>query len=126
MLTLPASYRCEMMFPLFSVLKESQFEAPNVNMVLLHLKRKHLMEWVRSVMATTLGVQPGHSLPPIWMQDEAGNAFSQISQPLEGVPPDVWVRACPLAPLPSCDDQPAEICLASADAIARCWLGALF
>lgn len=81
-----------MMFPLFSVLKESQFEAPNVNMVLLHLKRKHLMEWVRSVMATTLNVQPGDSLPPIWMQDEAVSSFNQMMQPLEGVPPDVWVR----------------------------------
>lgn len=87
------------MFPLYSVLKDSQFDAPNVNMVLLHLKRKHLMEWVRSVMATSLGVQPGDSLPPIWMQDEAGTSYSQLTQPLEGIPPDLWV--CCRSQLPS-------------------------
>lgn len=101
------------MFPLFSVLKESQFDSPDVNIVLLHLKRTHLMEWVRSVMATTLGVQPGNSLPPIWMQDETGNSFSQLTQPLEGVPPDVWVRSnshdlTSLAPLSIAIESPAE------------------
>jgi hypothetical protein len=80
------------MFPLFSALKESPFKAPKVNLVLLHLKRKYLMEWVRAVMAVALGVEPGGSVPPIWMQDEvAQSSHGYLTAPLEGVPADEWV-----------------------------------
>lgn len=82
---------CEMMFPLFSILKRSSFSSPATNFVLLHLKRSHLMEWVRSVMAATLGVPPGGPLPPIILQEETDNIFAQLMQPLEGVPSDTWV-----------------------------------
>lgn len=39
---------CEMMFPLYSILRtEPGFARPAAQFVLLHLKRSHLMEWVR-------------------------------------------------------------------------------
>ena len=38
---------CEMMFPLYSILRtEPGFARPAAQFVLLHLKRSHLMEWV--------------------------------------------------------------------------------
>lgn len=81
-----------MMFPLYSILKASDLKPPDVNVVLLHLKRRHLMEWVRAVMATTLGVQRGGALPPILLQEETDTATEQPGMALEGVPSDTWVR----------------------------------
>ena len=81
-----------MMFPLFSILKASSFNVPDVNVVLLHLKRSHLMEWARSVMAATLGVQAEQNLPPILLQEGTDLATEQPTMPLEGVPSDTWVR----------------------------------
>ena len=86
-----------MMFPLYSILKNSTFRPPDVNVVLLHLKRKHLMEWARAVMATTLNVAAGQPLPPIWLQEETDVTSEQPTQPLEGVPADTWVRRQPVA-----------------------------
>lgn len=84
---------CEMMFPLFSILERNpSFRRPATNFVLLHLKRWHLMEWVRAVMASTLGVEAGGALPPIILQQETENVYEQVAQPLEGVPVDTWVR----------------------------------
>lgn len=80
-----------MLFPLFSVLKESTFKVKEMNMLLLHLRRKHLMEWVRNVIATTLRVPPNGSLPSIWLQEDAEDAHSQLVAPLQGVPADTWV-----------------------------------
>jgi hypothetical protein len=82
----------EMMFPLFSVLKASDILVPDVNVVLLHLKRRHLMEWVRAVMATTLAVKPNDPLPPILLQQETDSVYKQPYQPLEGIPANEWVR----------------------------------
>lgn len=79
------------MFPLYSILKGSSFNVPHVNIVLLHLKRWHLMEWVRAVMATTFAVRANEPLPPILLQQEVDIIFEQPTQPLEGVPADVWV-----------------------------------
>ena len=50
-----------------------------------HLKQKagmqvHLMEWVRMVMATTLGVLPSGALPPIIMQQEVASIWDQIRE----------------------------------------------
>lgn len=40
------------------------------------------MEWVRAVVATTLGVAPMGELPPIIMQQEVGSIWDQIRKPL--------------------------------------------
>lgn len=67
-----------MMFPLYSILRtEPGFERPAAQFVLLHLKRSHLMEWVRAVIAVTLGVAPRSSLPPIVMQRETPDIMLQ-------------------------------------------------
>ena len=86
-------FRCEMLFPLFSVLKESSFKAREMHMLLLHLRRKHLMEWVRNVIATTLRVSNGGSLPSIWLQEDADDSHGQLIAPLQGVSSNTWVRA---------------------------------
>ena len=38
----------------------------------------HLMEWVRAVIATTLGVGPDQDLPPLIMQQETHSIWEQI------------------------------------------------
>lgn len=48
---------CEMMFPLYSILRtEPGFARPAAQFVLLHLKRSHLMEWVRDLIPYRLDV----------------------------------------------------------------------
>lgn len=67
----------ELVGPLFSVLKGLTFCRPCAQLVLLHLQRGHLMEWVRSMLAVALGVNPGGHLPTIWLQkDTRGNSTS--------------------------------------------------
>ena len=88
-----ATCRMEMLFPLYSILKASTIAVPDVNVVMLHIKRRHLMEWCRAVIATTLHVKTDEPLPPIFFQDETDVVTKQISQPLEGIPADTWVRA---------------------------------
>lgn len=69
----------EMMGPLLSVLKQGiDFKRPCDQMVLLHLKRTHLMEWVRAVMAVALGVATNQDLPPILLQQETDNVWQQL------------------------------------------------
>ena len=54
-------------------------ERPQV--VMLHLKRVHLMEWVRAVMAVAFGTAPGAALPPLIMQHEQPDIWSQPGAP---------------------------------------------
>lgn len=72
----------EMMFPLFSILRlEPHFAKPPQQFILLHLKRHHLMDWVRAVISVTLGVKPKHDLPPMIMQQETNSVWTQIRKP---------------------------------------------
>lgn len=74
----------EMLNPLFSILRlEPTFARPPNQFVLLHLKKIHLMEWVRSVLAVTLGVGPNEDLPPIMLHQEVDSVWKQIRE---------WVR----------------------------------
>lgn len=71
----------EMMFPLYSILrKERDFQTPPTTFVLLHLKRVHLMEWVRAVVATTLSLAPQQPLPPLLMQAETDSIWKQVRE----------------------------------------------
>ena len=79
------------MFPLFSILRrEHGFSTPPSTFVLLHLKRVHLMEWVRAVVATTLSLPAHAPLPPLLMQAEADSIWKQVREPL----PDVRHSHC--------------------------------
>ena len=70
----------EMMHPLYSILKrEPGFARPADNFVLLHLKRVHLMEWGRAVIAATLGTGR-QVLPPLIMQKEVDSVWDQICE----------------------------------------------
>lgn len=44
------------------------------------LQRQHLLEWVRAMIAVTLGVPVSGALPPVYMQEATDNAWSQISE----------------------------------------------
>jgi len=70
-----------MLFPLYSILRQNEggFARPAAQVVMLHLKRVHLMEWVRAVMAVALGAAPGAPLPPLIMQREQDDLWSQPS-----------------------------------------------
>jgi protein O-GlcNAc transferase len=70
----------ELLGPLFSVLKGAGFARPCDRMVLLHLQRTHLMEWVRAVMAVALGVGPRQPLPPILLQQATDHPWQQLSE----------------------------------------------
>jgi protein O-GlcNAc transferase len=72
----------EIVGPLFSVLKKVDFKRPCDQFVLLHLKRTHLMEWVRAVLAVALGVPAKQALPTIVLQEETDNPFQQIGENL--------------------------------------------
>ena len=70
----------EIVGPLFSVLKKVDFKRPCDQFVLLHLKRTHLMEWVRAVLAVALGVPAKQPLPRVVLQEETDNAFQQLGE----------------------------------------------
>lgn len=83
---------CEMLFPLYSILrKEASFARPVAQVVMLHLKRSHLLEWVRSVVAVTLGGRLDQDLPPFIMQREQPDIITQTISPLEGFAAHEWV-----------------------------------
>ncbi len=63
-----------------SILKTIDFKRPCDQFVLLHLQRQHLLEWVRAMIAVTLGVGLDSELPPVLLQDETDNAWNQISK----------------------------------------------
>ena len=72
-----------MMFPLFSILrKERGFASTPSQFVLLHLKRRHLMEWVRAIVATTLSIPRHQALPPVLLQEESDSIWDQPGAPL--------------------------------------------
>jgi hypothetical protein len=70
----------EMVAPLFSVLKRISFARPVDQLVLLHLKRSHLIEWVRAVLAVALGVPAEQELPPVLLQQETDSPWEQIGE----------------------------------------------
>ena len=69
------------MNPLYSIFRnESHFKVPPDQFVLLHLKRVHLMEWARAIMAATLGLQKNEPLPQILLQKEQSQVLHQVGQ----------------------------------------------
>lgn len=70
----------EMLGPLYSILKSANFKRPCDQFILLHLQRQHMLEWVRAMIAVTLGVGLDQELPPVLVQEETDNAWHQISE----------------------------------------------
>jgi hypothetical protein len=93
----------EMLGPLFSVLRMQptsssssgggggNFNRPPDRVLLLYLKRAHLMQWVRAMLAVTLGLPPKTPLPPLLMQKEVDSVWKQITAPLEGFNDSDWI-----------------------------------
>jgi hypothetical protein len=78
----------EHLLPTVSVLREESARPDRI--VILHLKRTHVGEWVRTALAATLNIPPGSPLPPIYFQEETPSMFRQIGQDLEGGAPGRW------------------------------------
>lgn len=67
--------------PLVSALRfEPSFAAPPNQILLLHLKRTHIMAWVRNALAAAIGIEPGTALPPVYMQREISSMWDQIGK----------------------------------------------
>lgn len=64
---------------------------PPDQIVLLNLKRAHLIPWVRELLAVSLGLSPNDDLPPVVWQREAASIWTQIGASLEGVRRGEWL-----------------------------------
>lgn len=80
----------EMLGPLYSILKKTTFKRPVDQFILLHLQRRHVLEWVRAMIAVALGVGLNDELPPIYVQEPVDSAWEQITSQLEGLQRDTW------------------------------------
>ena len=69
-----------MLGPLFSILKSANIKRPCDQFILLHLQRRHVLEWVRAMIAVALGVPLNSELPPIYVQEATDNSWDQISE----------------------------------------------
>jgi hypothetical protein len=65
---------------MYSILKKTSFKRPVDQFILLHLQRRHVLEWVRAMVAVALGVGLKNELPPIYVQEPTENAWEQISK----------------------------------------------
>lgn len=70
----------EMLGPMYSILQNTTFKRPCDQLILLHLHRRHVLEWVRAMMAVALGVGLEDPLPPLLVQEATVNVHDQISE----------------------------------------------
>jgi hypothetical protein len=92
----------EHLMPLVSAIREEQkqqhkpmISIPTDQIIVLHLKRTHLIEWVRAVLAATMHTHSSNSvtatLPPVYLQQEGNSMWNQIGTPLEGIHDTQWI-----------------------------------
>eukprot|EP00890_Picochlorum_soloecismus_P004048 jgi/Picsp_1/4644/NSC_02014-R1_uncharacterized glycosyltransferase aer61-like isoform 1 len=80
----------EHLLPLISARRlEGQKTAPD-RIMIMHLKRSHVFEWVRAALASAFGLQGLH-LPPLIFQEEVYSVWDQIGTRFEGVPKTRWI-----------------------------------
>ena len=83
----------EMLFPLFSILRqERSFARPPTQFLLLHLKRAHMMEWVRG--AGRRGRRAGHQRRLTDCDLHAGSRAAVASTPTPRCPAAATARRC--------------------------------
>jgi len=99
----------EHLMPLVSAIREEQEQRqqhqltmsfPPDRILVLHLKRTHLIEWVRAVLAAAINTNTADNkkdisqtskLPPIYLQEEVNSMWDQIGTPLEGIEDTEWI-----------------------------------
>jgi hypothetical protein len=70
-----------MLGPMYSILQNTtSFKRPCDQIILLHLQRRHVLEWVRAMMSVALGVGLEDFLPPLYVQEATVNVHDQISE----------------------------------------------
>ncbi|RMZ56114.1 hypothetical protein APUTEX25_004538, partial [Auxenochlorella protothecoides] len=81
----------EVLFPAFSSLQLQPGFRP-ARVLLMSLKRTHLMAWARTFMGVALsGTQPTDDLAPIVFQSESDSVWHQILSSLEGLEESEWL-----------------------------------
>lgn len=69
----------EVLFPAFSMLRAEAGRSP-ARVLLLSLKRAHLMPWARTILALALGRRRHQDLPPMLWQRETDSVWHQICE----------------------------------------------
>ncbi|WPT11880.1 hypothetical protein PSENEW3n2_00005380 [Picochlorum sp. SENEW3] len=59
--------------------------------IIMHMKRSFIFEWVRAALGAAFGLKKGTHLPPIIFQEEVGSYWNQIGMNFEGVSGDEWL-----------------------------------
>ena len=81
----------EYLLPMMSMRRIEGFVKPPGTILLMHLKRSFVFEWVRAAFGAAFGIDRQGNLPPILFQEETNAVWSQISQTFENVPRDEWI-----------------------------------
>lgn len=69
----------EHLMPLVSINRMENIKIP-ARMIVLHLKRFHIFEWVRAAIGSALGVIQESYLPPVILQEEVGSVEQQFGE----------------------------------------------
>lgn len=63
--------------PLISARRLEGHKGAPDRIMIMHLKRSHVFEWVRAALASAFGLQGSH-LPPVIFQEEVDSVWDQI------------------------------------------------
>ena len=81
----------EYLLPMMSARRiEGRLQSPQA-VIIMHLKRSFIFEWVRAALGAAFGVKKGTHLPPIIFQEETASYWDQIGMNFEGVSGDEWL-----------------------------------
>jgi len=81
----------EYLLPLMSMRRLEGFLNPPQAVILMHLKRTFVFEWVRGAIAAAFGLHSNGSLPPLLFQQETASVWDQIGMRFENVSKKEWV-----------------------------------
>lgn len=81
----------EYLLPMMSIRRIQGLFRPPQGILLMHLKRSFVFEWVRAALGATFGIGGEGQLPPIIFQEETSSVWSQISTSFEKLPRDEWI-----------------------------------
>lgn len=81
----------EYLLPMMSMRRIEGFANVPDTILMMHLKRSFVFEWVRAAFGAAFGITRKGNLPPIIFQEETNAVWSQIGMKFESLPRDEWV-----------------------------------
>ena len=81
----------EYLLPLMSMRRLEGLVQPPQAVILMHLKRTFVFEWVRGALAAAFGLRSNGNLAPLLFQQETPSVWDQIGMRLENLPKNEWV-----------------------------------